>query len=283
MNYTEYSNAQDFIEVCKIPFRENEALYGLMWGIAIRLEKNLLYYGNQPLMAAIHSQGRLDLIALMTPPYKLQIALLDNGSADTIQLLAQKLIENHWDVPAVMGERGVVKLFSECWEKSTGAAAREGMAQRIYDLRTVNPIVMPEGEFRQAGVNDLELALEWKQAFDRDCFGESYIHVENGNAVKSMLSDGNIYFWENPYPVSMAALTRPTPNGISISFVYTPPQYRRQGYASAVTARLSKLALESGRKFCALYTDLSNPTSNSIYQKIGYRPVADIIDVVFSV
>jgi len=75
--------------------------------------------------------------------------------------------------------------------------------------------------------------------------------------------------------------TRPTPHGEAIGFVYTPPSERRKGYASAVVARLSQRILDEGKLFCTLYTDLSNPTSNSIYQKVGYRAVADVVDIEF--
>jgi predicted GNAT family acetyltransferase len=79
----------------------------------------------------------------------------------------------------------------------------------------------------------------------------------------------------------MAARTRPTPRGESISYVYTPPEHRRRGYATAVVARLSQEILDEGKQFCSLYTDLSNATSNSIYRKIGYRPIADVIEMHF--
>jgi predicted GNAT family acetyltransferase len=81
----------------------------------------------------------------------------------------------------------------------------------------------------------------------------------------------------------MAAKTRPTINGISISFVYTPPQFRDNGYATACVAKLTQTLLSSGYKFCALYTDLTNPTSNSIYKKIGYNPIQDVNSYLFSI
>jgi hypothetical protein len=60
-----------------------------------------------------------------------------------------------------------------------------------------------------------------------------------------------------------------------VNFVYTPPEFRGRGYASNLVAHLSQELLDEGRKFCFLFTDLANPVSNSIYQKIGYRPVSD--------
>jgi predicted GNAT family acetyltransferase len=79
----------------------------------------------------------------------------------------------------------------------------------------------------------------------------------------------------------MAGSTGPTPHGIRIGAVYTPPEYRQRGYASACVAYLSQMMLDSGRKFCFLFTDLSNPTSNHIYQQIGYEPVCDVDNYVF--
>ena len=126
------------------------------------------------------------------------------------------------------------------------------------------------------------LAARWGRAFYHDCFGDTESPMDLGMITRNMLKDRALYFWTDPDPVSMAATTRPTVNGISISYVYTPPELRRKGYASAIVASVSQLMLDKGRKFCTLYTDQSNPTSNSIYQKIGYKPVADVVEVIFS-
>jgi predicted GNAT family acetyltransferase len=76
--------------------------------------------------------------------------------------------------------------------------------------------------------------------------------------------------------VSLAGYGSPTPNGMRVGPVYTPPELRGRGYASAVTAAASHRAFASGKRFCFLFTNLANPTSNSIYQQIGYRPVLDV-------
>ena len=78
-------------------------------------------------------------------------------------------------------------------------------------------------------------------------------------------------------------LSRQKQSGIRIGPVYTPPALRGRGYASACVARLSQDKLDEGRTFCFLYTDLSNPTSNHIYQEIGYEPVCDVADYRFTV
>ena len=87
--------------------------------------------------------------------------------------------------------------------------------------------------------------------------------------------------WEDGLPVSLAGFSGETPNGVRIGPVYTPPVLRSRGYGSAVTAAVSAERLAAGRRFCFLYTDAANPTSNKIYTQIGYEPVCDAFDYAF--
>jgi predicted GNAT family acetyltransferase len=80
----------------------------------------------------------------------------------------------------------------------------------------------------------------------------------------------------NNEPISMAREAGKTPNGVFVNFVYTPIPLRRKGYATECVAKLSNHLLKAGNKYCFLFTDLSNQTSNNIYQKIGYKPVIDV-------
>jgi predicted GNAT family acetyltransferase len=94
---------------------------------------------------------------------------------------------------------------------------------------------------------------------------------------------GGICIWEaDEEPVSLAGFGGPTPNGLRIGPVYTPPDRRGRGYGSAVTAAASSRASELGKRFCFLYTDLANPTSNAIYTRLGYRPVCDSREIAFA-
>ncbi len=135
-----------------------------------------------------------------------------------------------------------------------------------------------EGEMRVANVTDLELVNRWVMEFAR----ESLPAREQGTeekmrifAERNILNEA-VHLWcLNGILKSMAVVNRPTKNGASISAVYTPREARKKGYASALVAHLSQKTLDSGKKFCVLYADLANPTSNKIYQKIGYREEAD--------
>ena len=105
--------------------------------------------------------------------------------------------------------------------------------------------------------------------------GEPAEHAGTAERATRLINQRQAFFWFNGEPVALATLTGPTPNGVRVSLVYTPPEHRGRGYASNLVARLSQHALDSGRKYCFLFTDQANPVSNSIYQKIGYRPVSD--------
>jgi predicted GNAT family acetyltransferase len=106
---------------------------------------------------------------------------------------------------------------------------------------------------------------------------------EQARAVRDKLSHGGILLWEaGGLPVSIAGVTRHVAGMLRVAPVYTPPELRGRGYASAVTAAASLRAREAGAEEVVLYTDLANPTSNSIYQRIGYRPVEDRVVLALS-
>ena len=140
---------------------------------------------------------------------------------------------------------------------------------------------------RLADASDRELLLAWVGAFA----GRRYARDPRrprapSGSIDARLAGGDAGFalWEaGGRPVSLVGFGGPTPNGIRIGPVYTPPELRGRGYASALTAQLSQRQLDCGRRFCFLYTDLANPTSNAIYMRIGYEQVCDSRELAFSV
>ena len=122
---------------------------------------------------------------------------------------------------------------------------------------------------------------QWIVAFS-ESIGEP-VDVDSAKSnAQQYIKDGQLYIWADGGPVSIATETRPTRNGTTISTVYTPPEYRGKGYATSCVWSLTKKLLASRYSFCSLYTDLSNPTSNSIYTKIGYVPLGDALSFDFA-
>lgn len=204
-----------------------------------------------------------------TPPYNL--VLSHPFSAPALAELARSISESHLTLPGVLGPDYATDEFVHLWSSASGAKAKLWRRERIYRLDTVEIPLPAPGKLLPASIDHRIMLLRWIEGF-MDETGE------RGDAAATfdrMLSQQALYVWWDERPVSMAAWSGPTPNGIRITEVYTPPELRRRGYATSVVSALSSLLLEEGKSFCALYTDLSNPTSNSIYQRIGYKPILD--------
>jgi uncharacterized protein len=154
------------------------------------------------------------------------------------------------------------------------------MSQRIYACeRVVGPAYSP-GRLRPATGNDEPLLVQWSAEFCRDAgIGDEVDYMMA--RIPNEIAKQSLYVWDNDQVVSMALVQRETARGICVSIVYTPPHLRKQGYATSCVAALTQRMLDSGKRFCCLYTDLTNPTSNTIYQKIGYKPVCDSEDWFF--
>ncbi len=276
-----YTDASLFLDKTRTIFEQQETLYGLMLSISQQLAENPNHFGSAPFLATVADDDELHLIALMTPPYKLQLSSLTANDSGALKLLAEYLYGENWPVPAVLAERRTAEAFAAQWCTLNDCTSNAGMQQRIYELRTVNPLAEIPGSFRPAQEEEIGQLTDWAISFLRQ------VHLSEEKErmrkqVGEMVERGELYVWHHDELLSMAAFRRPTPKGICISFVYTPAEKRRQGYATALVGKMSQHALNTGRQFCTLYTDLSNPTSNNIYQKIGYQPIADVVDVVFT-
>jgi predicted GNAT family acetyltransferase len=176
----------------------------------------------------------------------------------------------------------VSRQFAELWHGLTGAATKHFMSERIYRLVQVRPPTGVAGRARRAVESDRDLLIDWLNAFDTEAFGTP--PIDAAQRVQAYFGDPwrGVYLWEADRPISLTAFGGYTPHGIRIGPVYTPPEFRGHGYASACVARASQDLLDRGRQYCCLYTDLSNLTSNHIYQAIGYQSVCDVDDYKFT-
>jgi predicted GNAT family acetyltransferase len=162
------------------------------------------------------------------------------------------------------------------------------LSERIYrvDASTLSVPKGVTGAMRAATVADREQLIAWWILFVDEALSDRPEERAGAErAVDARLhskTSGIALFVVDDKPVSLAGFAGPTPHGIRIGPVYTPKALRGHGYASALTASLSKQLLDEGRKFCFLFTDLSNPTSNKIYTNIGYREVADVDQISFA-
>ena len=268
-----------FLEAVVPLLLEDEARHNLILGIAGTLRDYPSTYSEYRLWL-VEDGGRLAGAALQTPPFNLVVAL---PGASEAAVLADALHAEGVELPGVTGAVPEVDAFSRAWEDRTGVRRRQRMAQRIYRLTGLRRVERVPGRPRPATGLDRSLLLAWITAFGDEATAEGTPGRETERIVDQRLSGGvgGFTIWEDGAPVSVAGWGGTTPNGVRIGPVYTPPEHRRRGYGSAVTAAVSAERLASGRTFCFLYTDVANPTSNKIYTDIGYEPVCDSIDYAF--
>lgn len=236
----------------------------------------------EPVMVTLHDNGQLLGVALRTPPWPVicsgvpaEPGLLDDFVA--------AWLGHGLELPGVNGPRENAEAFAAAWVRHTGGTVRETMASRLFRLGDLLPPTT-SGAGRPATEDDLDLLVRWREDFGTEALGHKQPRDEGLAHLRRMLEMGySIIIWEDRgEPVSMAFATAPIGGMSRVAPVYTPPEHRAHGYGSAATAAVSQHARDAGAQDVILFTDLANPTSNSIYQKIGYRPVYDSTELEFT-
>jgi predicted GNAT family acetyltransferase len=276
-----YKNATDFLVNTEKYLARDEARYGLVLGIARVVERQPHRYGAEdPWFCTAGAGNVIYAAAIRTPPYMVILAYFSGDTKAVAGEIAAAVFKNFRVIPGVMGDKEIADVFADLWCRKHGTRIVISQAQRIYRLDKVNDFPAAPGRVRVAAAADKELVKKWAHAFHVDVGGEKRKAPE-GDPTPG-LEHGAVFLWEDGNrPVSMAVKGRPTDKGMTIGYVYTPPGLRGKGYATSCVAELSRDILRSGKEFCTLYTDLANPTSNSIYRKIGYYEVCDSVEYTF--
>jgi uncharacterized protein len=283
MQTQSYTNASDFLSKAGKYLVKDEARYGLISGLAKRLEENPHYYGkDDPWFYTVSDEDIFYAAALRTPPYKVVLAHFSGDVNDIVLALVDSISRKRTAIPGVMGDIELAGAFKDRWCQKHNVTVQKTMQERIFRLTQINNVPLLPGRFRTATGEDINMVRRWTRAFYLDTFGTDRNLPESD--LTPNLERGEVFLWEDGgRPVSMAVKNRPTDKGMAVGYVYTPPELRGRGYATSCVAELSRHILQSGKEFCTLYTDLANPTSNSIYKKIGYQEVCDSVDYTFEI
>jgi len=284
MHAERLEDAAEFLTEAGPLLLADEARHNLILGIAGTIRDSPDVYPLRSLWV-VRKEGRPVAAAIRTPPYNLILARPESPVA--LEALADGIAE---ELPGVNGCVPEAEEFAELWAERSGARPRTNMRQGIYALQQVRPLPAVPGSARVATLDDRDLVLRWWIAFGDEVLHEGGPGRENAEAMvghRLAARGRGFLLWEDAGDVvSIAGWGGATPNGIRIGPVYTPPELRRHGYATALTADLSQSLLDGrlfdgGRRFCFLYTDLANPTSNAIYERIGYVRAAESAEILF--
>lgn len=228
-----------------------------------------------PVLAiGLEASGVVAAAALRTAPWPMLCTRLPPGGAHA---LLDLWLERDPDLPGVNALLETSRSVSEAWVTRTGGSSRCRTAMAIHALTVVlDPPRPPSGRLVRATHDDRDLAVRWWHEF----VAETHV-IDSGPegraaAVEARLRRGGLWLWEDDgTPVCLVADNPAVAGVVRIGPVYTPPEARRRGYASAAVAALSRHALAGGAHTCSLFTDLANPTSNKIYADVGYRRFAE--------
>jgi len=231
-------------------------------------------YGDTAPVFGWHADGagETDSAFLRTPPHPVLLSKLPDGSVPGLLELLRSA-DSSLARANVMGsdEAG----FVAGWAAATdGGTATQRQRSRLFRLSALTPPdPSPPGTARQATDADWDLLVSWHAAFAAEA--ETLV-IEAERIVRDRMSYRGIMLWEvGAEPVALAALSRPVAGVTRVVTVYTPPQFRRRSYGGAITTAVTRAAMAAGASEVVLFTDLANPTSNALYQRLGYRPIDD--------
>ena len=278
MNFFIVKDPVQFLNVVEDLLMRNEVANSLSIGILkslINKDESLRIEG-EPFMAYVGEKNHPYLVLLQTPPLNLVISGTHEFFEQTAPIAVNHL--ETMNIPGFIGVKELVEPIVTLFNETYHTYATLEMDQRIYQLEQVTAPQNVTGHLRKATNADLTLIKDWIKAFDLEAIGEPTSEEKAQKRAEIGVASEAYYLWEDHgIPVSMAKSSRPTDRGITVTMVYTPKEQRGGGYASACVAALSQKLLDLGYDYCTLYTDLSNPISNSIYQKIGYQAIADSV------
>ena len=282
MYFTQYNGIKTFYSDTYDTLMRHEAQNVIPLGNIINAMKGLLDPADW-FMATVSVADRIILTAVMTPPHRITLYATDNVYDESaLHCLLDGIEQANVHVPGVMSEKALAMMFAKAFAARHNVEYKEGINLRLFELTYVNPEIPQTGAVRLAADKDMAFYPYWEEGFYGECFNGDFAVGGDAEVYHNNIARGHIYILEaDGMPVSMAKITREMQTVACISGVYTPPCFRGRGYASACVAAVSQIILDKGYTKSVLFTDLANPTSNSIYMKIGYVPICDSLEIDF--
>ena len=279
-----HSHASELISLSGAYLEQNESENNRPLGYAYRLAEGSGNYDTEPpLLLSILEHGEAVGVAIMFRPYGgITLSRISTSVDAAVLQLVRHLREIDVQITGIIGPTTEAQAFSDFWvEGMLDVSARISMRMRVFEARRVEKLPLSPGRLRLARREDHPLMARWISDYS-EAVGKPLSFDNAKSWAEKCIQNRQLHIWDINGPVSIANVARPTRNGIAIHSVYTPPEHRKKGYATSCVWALTQKMLTARYSFCSLYTDLSNPTSNSIYAKIGYVPVGDALAVDFS-
>jgi predicted GNAT family acetyltransferase len=271
MNLHCFTTIAEFYDRAHPYLMRQEVAHNLLLRLLTALVRDPDRYPEPPYMAIVEKAGEPVAIALQTPPHPLVLSSVAEFMA--IDLIATDIQTRGLNITEVNAPIAEAKAFIASWQWLTGQGTTLQRALRLHQLTAVQPQPALNGRLRLATEADRSRLRTWRDAFMSEA--NPTVTSDPDRWITSQLAHQTAYFWEDEQPVCLVCGYSATERSATINLVYTPPEFRKQGYATASVAALSQRLLDRGFTCCVLFTDLANPTANKIYRAIGYQPICD--------
>jgi ribosomal protein S18 acetylase RimI-like enzyme len=277
MEIKTYNNASAYLKENESYLLREEALNSLPLGLTLenkKLQDDTTFYFD------LRDANGIQLTGIKSDKRNVILYGNKNLLEKTIPLLFTYFEQSKIEVPGIIGQKDLILAAAKILKETQNYDNEVSFKHLVYVLTEIKHNPNIEGQMLKAEMKDLDKLSNWMHHFLQEALNENDKEIAL-KTVEDKIQKEELYLWQHIDAVSMSCAARPTHHGITINYVYTPQNKRKNGYATKLVAELSKLQLEKGYKFCTLFTDSSNPTSNSIYTKIGYELIGEFRSVTF--
>lgn len=276
MRVARFASPGAFLAAAESDLTAAEVENNLILGSAHDLTRRIQPEGPRPYFSAVLDGDRVLMSAFRTQPGKVGVTRCFRPEA------LRPLAEDAWkacpEATAVIGPAETADRFAGALAELTGRAARRHSRQWIFELRVLEPLgTLVPGEFRAARPDEADLLTRWTDGF----FAAINEPGDSRGLVLGRMTESSLFVWDRDGAVSMAAAAGRTRRTVRVAHVYTPPEHRGRGYATACVAALTRRLLDEGNARCCLYSDVTNKASNAVYRRLGYEPICDVTRYIF--
>jgi ribosomal protein S18 acetylase RimI-like enzyme len=268
-----HSDAGSFLAHAERWLSRREAEHNIILSVAYLLADGERLFNAPSYFGVVETEDGVVGCALCPPPDGLYLTPMPLAAVPAV---VEQLRITHPRIPEVIGPEDVAEEFARLWRP--GQWSLHCRMWR-YSLERLNaPKRAAPGRLRPGDSGDLAIIDEWANAYGR----EMATKVDVGSFFRRMVERGSLYLWDDGGPRCVVTASGLTKNGARISSVYTPPQFRGNGYAENAVAGVTGRILESGRRFCVITADVDDPAPNTIYRRLGFQRHGAFAQIHFS-
>jgi uncharacterized protein len=277
---TRIHGVEEFLSQTQALIEREEAAHQILFDLCAHLKKFPEAFLPDPYFKVIDGDNGVALAAVMARPHHLVLGGRGGDLNEWIEGIARDLLGTRWNVPGVIGPSVMAYKFAGIWANLACVKFIKGKALVIYEIKKLQwPPDVP-GKLKLASMTEVDWITEWIHQSQKEALPDRNVPSPR-EVVEARIKACDVYYWEDEKPVSLAAVMPAGLNGVRISLVYTPPEFRGKGYASICTASVTKMLLDARCKVCTAISEADDELTNRMYERIGYVKVCDVDEYIF--